>query len=99
MNQPQPGPNDLPLPTESVPAMRHFAQELSARLGRQLNYAQAYVVLSSAQASGDLEAIGCHDFLKHTTDPRLVDTVAGLLRQHPELLDELQRKSKLQGFE
>lgn len=92
-------PNELVIPTEAIPALQTAAEGLSRRLGRDLNYAQAYVVLSSAQASGELDPIGCRDFLQHTADPRLIETVAGLLEQHPQLLDELQKKAKLQGFE
>ena len=90
--------NQLPIPTNAIPSLRAFADALSCRLGKELNYAQAYIALASAQASGHLQAIGCHDFLQHADDPKLVELMANLLEQHPGLLDELQRKARLQGF-
>lgn len=94
-----PKPVELALPTEAIPALQSLADALSARLGRPLNYAQTYIVLTCARTSGDLEAIGCRDFLQHTANPQLIETVATLLEQHPALLDELQNKAKLQGFD
>lgn len=94
-----PSPSELPLPTEAIPSLKTLAEVLSARLGRRLNYAHVYVVLSSARASGDLDAIGCQDFLEHTANPRLIETLVHLLGAHPELIDELQGQKKLQGFE
>ena len=90
---------EFALPTEAIPALKVAAEALSARLGRELNYAQTYLALCSAQACGSLDAIGCRDFLQHVANPVMIETVAGLLEAHPQLLDELQGKAKLQGFE
>ncbi|MFW6060361.1 MAG: hypothetical protein ACODAQ_09275 [Phycisphaeraceae bacterium] len=92
-------PNELALPTEAIPALRTAADALTQRLGRRLNYAQTYIALGCARSSGELDALGCRDFLEHTTNPRMIETVATLLEQHPELLDELQNSAKLQGFD
>jgi len=95
----QPGSNDLTIPTDAIPTLRAIADALTKRLGAPLNYAQTYVALTSAQASGDLDAIGCRDFMQHAHDPRMIETVAALLEQNPKLLDELRSKKKLQGFD
>ena len=92
-------PNEIALPTDAIPALRTTAEGLSKRLGRPLNYAQTYVALSSARASGELDPIGCRDFIEHAADPRLIETVATLLEQNLELLEELQNKPSLQGFD
>ncbi|MFA9480210.1 hypothetical protein ACERK3_18205 [Phycisphaerales bacterium AB-hyl4] len=92
-------PSELAIPTEAIPTLKAVADALSIRLGQPLNYAQTYIVMRSAQASGAFDAIGCRDFLEHMQDPRLIEMVAALLEQHPELIAELQSKAKLQGFE
>ena len=89
---------ELALPTEAIPALKVAAEALSQRLGRELNYAQAYLALCSAQVCGSLDAIGCRDFLEHTANPVLIETVATLLEADPQLLEELRSKAKLQGF-
>ena len=90
---------ELAIPTEAIPALKSAAEALTRRLGRRLNYAQAYIALASAQASGNLDPIGCRDYLEHATDPALIETVATLLEADGALLDELQSKAKLQGFD
>ncbi|MEX0884972.1 MAG: hypothetical protein WD009_00905 [Phycisphaeraceae bacterium] len=92
-------PKELAIPTEAIPPLQITAAALTKRLGRELNYAQVYIVLSSARASGALDPIGCRDFLQHATNPQLIETAAILLERHPKLLDELQGKAKLKGFD
>jgi len=91
---PPPGrPGDVYIAQDQVPALRIIAQGLSERLGRQLNYAHAYVAILSAEQSGALP-ITVQQWLQNPGNQAMIDTVANLLKQDT-LLDELLEESGL----
>jgi hypothetical protein len=88
--------NKLHISASAVPALRLVAAELSGRLGRELNFAQAYVALLSAEQAG---AITPQSWAESPQDPTMLNKVSALLLQHPELLEELLNQKQLQNAE
>ena len=88
--------NQIQIPADAVPALETVANELSGRLGRQLNFAQAYLALCSAEQA---QAIQQDQWRQNPADPLMLDTVAKLLLQEPELLEELLQSPGLQNPE
>jgi len=88
--------NQIQIPADAVPALETVASELSVRLGQQLNFAQAYLALRSAEQA---QAIEPDQWRQSPGDGPMLNTVAQLLLKEPELLDELLAAPGLQNPE
>jgi len=88
--------SNVHIPGDGIPALRQIANELSARLGKQLTFGHAYYIVLSAEQAKILPQ---GHWAEHPTDPQMLDKLTLLLQQHPELLEELLNHEKLNDAE